>query len=75
MQWKSNSMYTFQNKCYFFIFFCPSFLHMRKNVLSFQNVIAIIFHIYFQFFISQYYNLLIDLVLEIIKYNERKKMI
>ena len=48
MRWKSN-INIFQNKCYFFIFFCSLFLGMLKSVLNFQNIIAIIFHICFQF--------------------------
>ena len=58
---KITARYIFQNKCYFSIFFCPSFLGMCKNVLNFQIVIAFIFHIYFHFFIFGCYNLQIDL--------------
>ena len=46
-------------------------------MLNFENVIAIIFHICFQFFIKinlECYNLLIDWVPLIIKYTERKKI-
>ena len=46
---KVTARYTFQNKCYFSIFYCPLFLGMWKNALKFQNAIAIIFHIFFNF--------------------------
>ena len=48
---------------------------MRKYVLNFHSVIAIIFHIYFQFLIFECYNLLINLAFEIIKHTARKKVI
>ena len=47
---KVTARYTSQNKCYFSIFFCPLFLSMWKNVFSFQNIIAIIFHIFSIFY-------------------------
>ena len=75
MGWKSNSkVYIFfKTNVTFPSFLCPLFLGMRKNVLNFQNVIAIIFCIYYQFFIFECYNLFIYLVAEIIKHTERKK--
>ena len=56
---------TFQNKCYFPIYFCPLFFDIYvKKCTHFHDSVTI-FYIYFQFsskIICVCYNLLIDLV-------------
>ena len=67
MGWKSKSKVHFSKQMFLSHLFLPFILRYVKIV------IAIIFHIYFQFFIFECYNVLINLVLEIIKHTERKK--
>ena len=47
---KVTARYIFQNECYFSIFFCPLFLDMSKNLLSFQNVTCFYISCIFSFF-------------------------
>ena len=77
IRYEKNGMEKSQQGTFFktnvpFVSFLPFILRYVKTVLNFQSVFAIIFHIYFQFFIFGCYKILTDLVLEIIKNTEKK---
>ena len=73
MGWKSNGKVHFSKQMFLFHLFLPFILRYVKKKYSIFKALFPLYSIYFQFFIFECYNLLIALVLEIIKYTERKK--
>ena len=68
------AMYILQHDSYFFNFFVL-YSSLCEKIYSIFRILLLLYSIYiFKFFIFECYNLLMDLVPQIIKYTERKKI-